>query len=114
MNLAVQLVAFVELLRREQAALMAADLDALAAIVAEKNRLYEALRVETAPPSAAERTLIEEARRLNEENGRLIALHLRHTQNALNVLTAAASAATAYGPDGQPQSAVTPRHLGQA
>jgi len=63
------------------------------------------------------RQLIElaaEARALNETNGKLIALHLQHNRQAMNVLMAAADQAVTYGPDGQQQTAGSGRSLGSA
>lgn len=54
------------------------------------------------------------ARALNEANGRLIALHLQHNQQALNVLMAAVDQAGTYGPDGQHKAAAGGRSLGSA
>lgn len=45
--------------------------------------------------------LTAEAQALNESNGKLIAMRLQHSQQALNVLLAAANQASLYGPDGQ-------------
>lgn len=46
-------------------------------------------------------TLAKEARALNETNGKLIAVHWQHNQQALAALTSAADNAVVYGPDGQ-------------
>jgi flagella synthesis protein FlgN len=55
-----------------------------------------------------------EARAINEANGLSIALHLKHNQQALSVLMAAADRTATYGPDGQPQAGVGGRSLGSA
>lgn len=58
--------------------------------------------------------LAAEARALNEANGKAIALHLQHNQQALSVLMAAADRTATYGPDGQPLTGVGGRSLGSA
>lgn len=108
------LAAFVDILRREQQALVAGDIDALAPLVAEKTALAEQLNRLSADEAGRCRDLAEEARALNEANGKLIALRLQHNQQSLNVLLAAESAATTYGPDGQQQSGLGGRILGKA
>lgn len=54
------------------------------------------------------------ARTLNESNGKLITLQLRHNQQALAVLMAATDQAATYGPDGHPRSGTGGRSLGSA
>jgi len=58
--------------------------------------------------------LAAKARAINEANGLAIALHLKHNQQALSVLMAAADRTATYGPDGQPQAGVGGRSLGSA
>lgn len=58
--------------------------------------------------------LAAEARALNETNGKAIALHLQHNQQALSVLMAAADKAATYGPDGQARAGIGGRSLGSA
>lgn len=58
--------------------------------------------------------LAADARAINEANGKAIALHLKHNQQALSVLMAAADRTATYGPDGQPQTGVGGRSLGSA
>lgn len=62
--------------------------------------------------------LIDQAtkiRALNETNGKLIALHMQHNQQAFNALMAAANRAnTTYGPDGQQHTGLGGRILGKA
>ena len=58
--------------------------------------------------------LAAEARALNETNGKLIAVHLQHNQQALNTLLAAVDQATTYGPDGQLGAGAGGRSLGSA
>lgn len=108
------LEAFVAVLRREQAALTAGDIDALAPLIAEKTALAEQLNRISAAEATPLRDLASEARSLNETNGKLIALRLQHNQQALNVLMSAADAVATYGPDGQQCSAVGSRILGKA
>lgn len=49
-------------------------------------------------------TLAAEARALNELNGKLIGLHMRHNQQAFAALMSATDRAMIYGPDGQQQT----------
>jgi flagella synthesis protein FlgN len=58
--------------------------------------------------------LAAEARAINEANGQAIALNLKHNQQALSVLMAAADRTATYGPDGQPQGGTGGRSLGSA
>lgn len=108
------LQAFVEILRREQEALAAGDIDVLPPLIAEKTALAERLNRISAAEAAQYRDLVSAASTLNEANGKLIALRLQHNQQALNVLLAAANTVATYGPDGQQQSGVGSRILGKA
>lgn len=108
------LQAFVDVLRREQDALATGDIEILAPLIAEKTALAERLNRISAAEAAQFRDLISQAGALNEANGKLIAMRLRHNQQALNVLLAAADTAATYGPDGQQQSGVGSRILGKA
>jgi flagella synthesis protein FlgN len=114
MSAAETLQAFIELLRREQTALVNGDIDALAALIPEKTALTE--RLQTLPSAAASelRELAALARDLNETNGKLIAVHIQRNQQALNVLLAAAGHAPTYGPDGQQHASLGGRSLGKA
>ena len=47
-------------------------------------------------------TLAERAQLLNDANGQVILMKLRHNQQALSVLSNAVNKANLYGPDGQP------------
>jgi flagella synthesis protein FlgN len=105
---------FIDILRREQTALAAGDIDALAPLIAEKTALAEQLNQISVSEAAQFRDLANEASALNEANGKLIALRLQHNQQALNVLLAAANSAATYGPDGQQQSGLGSRILGKA
>jgi flagella synthesis protein FlgN len=58
--------------------------------------------------------LAGEARFINETNGKLIALHLKSNQQALNVLMTAVDQALTYGPDGQQRASSAGRSLGSA
>jgi flagellar biosynthesis protein FlgN len=58
--------------------------------------------------------LAAKSRSLNDENGKLITLHLRHNQQALSVLMAAADQTSTYGPDGHPRQGTPGRSLGSA
>jgi flagella synthesis protein FlgN len=58
--------------------------------------------------------LAVEARALNEANGKLIAIHLQHYQQGINVLTAALDQAATYGPDGQQRTGISGRSRGSA
>lgn len=114
MSAAETLQAFIELLRREQTALVENDIETLAALITEKTALTERLNGISAEEAQSLRELAAEARQLNETNGRLIAVHLQRNQQALNVLLAAADHAATYGRDGQQQAGVSGRSLGKA
>lgn len=58
--------------------------------------------------------LAAEARELNELNGKLIGLHMRHNQQALAALMSATDRAMVYGPDGQQSAGLSGRILGKA
>jgi len=58
--------------------------------------------------------LATEARALNETNGRLIGLHMRHNQQAFAALMSATDRAMTYGPDGQQTAGLGGRILGKA
>lgn len=106
--------AFVDLLQREQALLAAGDVNALPPLIAEKTALAERLERLPQEQTGELRELAAQARALNETNGKLIGLHLQHTQQALSVLLAAANQAATYGPDGQQQGGLGSRSLGKA
>jgi flagellar biosynthesis/type III secretory pathway chaperone len=55
-----------------------------------------------------------QSQRLNEENGALIAIKLRHNAHALSILQTAATQAGLYGPDGQAHAYNAGRPLGEA
>lgn len=114
MSAAATLQAFIEVLRREQEALAAGDIEALPPLIAEKTALAERLNPLPASALASLKDLAAEALALNEANGKLIALRLQHNQQALNILLAAANGAATYGPDGQQQAAIASRSLGKA
>ena len=125
---------FIEILQREQAALVKADVNQLIPISAEKvqqaeqlNRLAQVrvtalekqgiqndrAQVEawlaTQPRDIAEawNLLIEAAKKaqhLNQTNGTLIESQLKNNQQALNTLVSAANQSAVYGADGQPRS----------
>lgn len=58
--------------------------------------------------------LAEEARRLQALNGKLIAVQLQHTQQALAALMSASGRPITYGPDGQQKVGGGGRALGSA
>lgn len=125
---------FIEILEREQTALVSANVDALLAISEEKLKQAEQLNqaaqqraathaklgigsdrtsvqawLASQAPATVEawHTLIEAAataQRLNQTNGKLIATHLQHNRQALNALTSAANQSAVYGADGQPRA----------
>jgi flagellar biosynthesis/type III secretory pathway chaperone len=133
--------ALLETLQREQAALIAADAEGVAAAVAAKAPCIEALRVLAqrraqalrragfAPDptgmvawidrhGAAEHPrwmtvarLADKARALNLINGRLILTQQRHWDRALTALFSAAGRHATYGADGRPRHAVAGRAL---
>lgn len=54
-----------------------------------------------------------EAQQLNQANGTMIEQKLRHNQQALAILQAAANRSSTYGPDGQTHSSSLGRPLGK-
>jgi flagellar biosynthesis/type III secretory pathway chaperone len=120
------------LLRREHAALVAKEADAILAISAEKSaalRKFETTisrwqdaQGRIAVPAAGEpghaawetlRALAEQCRCQNDINGGLIAVSLRFTQNALSVLRGAPQPAT-YSIHGYQQTSPDGRTLAKA
>lgn len=125
------LQAFVALLQKEQRVLVSGDPDVLLPLSAEKNTLasrlaafanQRALTLAAAGLTANREgmdqwlkkqsadtrrlwqefvALAEEARALNDLNGKLITEKLSHNHQALATLTAASEHAAIYGPDGQ-------------
>lgn len=114
MSAAETLQAFIELLRREQTALIEGDIEALAALLPEKTALSERLNAISPSEAGQLRELAATARDLNQTNGQLIAVRIQRNQQALNVLFAAAGQAPTYGPDGQQLSSLGSRSLGKA
>jgi len=125
------LKAFVDLLQKEQRVLVSGDPEVLLPLSVEKNTLASRLAAfanqRTLALAAAGLTanregmeqwlkkqpagtsrlwqefvsLAEEARSLNDLNGKLITEKLSHNHQALSTLTAASEHAAIYGPDGQ-------------
>jgi flagella synthesis protein FlgN len=58
--------------------------------------------------------LATDAQAMNQTNGKLIRIHLRHNQQAMETLMAATNQATTYGPDGHQRPAGSGRFLGSA
>lgn len=125
------LAAFVTLLEREQALLMENNADQLVELSEQKsndaialNRLADARRALLQPEAARDATatqnwlsahcpeglpvwrdllaLAKRAQHLNNTNGELILMKLRHNQQALTVLSNAVNKAAVYGRNGQP------------
>ncbi|NML28280.1 flagella synthesis protein FlgN [Zoogloea dura] len=132
---------FLELLKREEALLIAGQIDALSTIAEEKTQLYRSLQrlsdertmmfarvgakvsneniriVLAQAPDALTAweeivTLAEEAKERNRVNGQLIVERLQNNQQALTTLLAAAEHPQIYGPDGQSRPTASSRHLG--
>lgn len=114
----------IDLLQAEQNALRAAHADALPTIAAAKLREVESLSalarsrdstIEGADDdedSAAWqelRSLAADARRMNDSNGRMIAVQQHHFDRALSALWHAAGVTPLYGADGRPQGGVSAR-----
>lgn len=57
--------------------------------------------------------LAKEAQHLNQLNGAMIAVQLKHNQQALTILQEAAKQNTLYGPDGHAQALGSGRQLGK-
>lgn len=134
---------FISLLQREEALLVATQIDALATLAAEKTALYRALqrlsdervvmftRLGAAVNDANIRfvladlpdalaawesvvSLAAEAKERNRINGQLITERLQNNQQALSVLLAAAEHPQIYGPDGQSRPTSSGRLFGSA
>ena len=140
---AIQLGEFVELLAREEALLIAGDVDALVALCQDKNDRYRRLqrlsddrslllgRFGQPVTDAVIRSwldglprvlarwdevleLARSARARNEINGKLILERMAHNQAALSVLLAAADQAPLYDADGHTRTVGGGRILGSA
>ncbi len=132
---------FIVLLQREQSLLSEGNVDGLSSLAAEKSAFADRLggiarqrdlalgregcqRMDAwlAKPENHQYQdawlqlldLARQAKGLNETNGQLIAIHLRHNQQALAVLMAAADQAMTYGPDGQQRPRGGGRSFGSA
>lgn len=138
--------AFVELLRKEQAMLIAGNVEGLLPLVEHKVGFAERLGaladarekivneagagsgragMETylsrrpADKDLRQRweallALATDAQAMNQTNGRLVRVHLRHNQQAMETLMAATNQATTYGPDGHQRPTGSGRFLGSA
>lgn len=125
---------FIEILQREQTALVNADVNQLVTMSTEKlqqaellNQLARArvtalenlgirgdrahveawLAGQTRDTAEAWNALIEAAKtaqQLNQTNGKLIESQLQNNQQALNTLVSAANQSSVYGADGQPRT----------
>jgi len=134
---------FVALLKREEALLIANQIDALVSLSEEKTTLYRALQrlsddrlrmfarlgakvsnenvriVLAQSPEALGAwdeviALAAEAQERNRVNGQLITERLQNNQQALSTLLAAAEHPQIYGPDGQSRPTAASRHFGSA
>ena len=134
---------FVALLQREEALLVAGQIDALAMLAEEKTTLYRALQrlsdervmmfarvgakvsdenirivLANAPEALAAWSevvdLAADAKAHNQVNGRLITERLQNNQQALSTLLAAAEHPQIYGPDGQSRPTAASRNWGSA
>ncbi len=134
---------FVALLQREEALLVASQIDALATLADEKTALYRALQrlsderivmfsrlgakvsnenirivLANAPEALAAWdevvALAGEAKERNRVNGQLITERLQNNQQALSTLLAAAEHPQIYGPDGQSRPTAASRNFGSA
>lgn len=133
---------FLDVLRREQAALVQGQVDQLPALAEEKNgycltldrfsrrrqQLLAAAGLNASPanlaawvqaqPDPIRRTWqgllskAEEARSLNRQNGEIITSRMQTNQQSLTVLLEISNRAAVYGPDGQPRPVGRGRILG--
>mgnify|MGYP000846368656 FL=1 len=132
---------FIALLKREEALLVATQIDALSALAEEKTGLYRSLQrlsdervmmfarlgakvtdeniriVLSHAPDALSAwdevlALAGEAKERNRVNGQLITERLQNNQQALSTLLAAAEHPQIYGPDGQSRPTAASRHFG--
>jgi flagellar biosynthesis protein FlgN len=134
---------FVALLQKEQALLIAGQIDALTTLAEEKTTRYRSLQhlsderimmfarvgakvsndniraVLGASPESLRMwdevvALAGEAKERNRINGQLITERLQNNQQALTTLLAAAEHPQIYGPDGQARPTASSRNLGSA
>lgn len=133
--------ALLQLLKEEQAVLINADVEALARLAEEKNKVvvrmtelaqrrHRSLTVagmdaseagmktwlKTAPPAAVQAwnallELAKEVKELNRVNGLLIGKHMARAQTALNVLQGNPQGGNMYGPNGQSTGQAASRKL---
>ena len=134
---------FVALLQKEEALLIAGQIDALTTLAEEKTTRYRSLQrlsderimmfarvgakvsneniraVLGASPESLRMwdevvTLAGEAKERNRINGQLITERLQNNQQPLTTLLAAAEHPQIYGPDGQSRPTASSRNLGSA
>jgi flagella synthesis protein FlgN len=134
---------FVALLQKEEALLIAGQIDALTTLAEEKTTRYRSLQrlsderimmfarvgakvsneniraVLGASPESLSTwdevvSLAGEAKERNRVNGQLITERLQNNQQALTTLLAAAEHPQIYGPDGQSRPTASSRNLGSA
>ena len=134
---------FIALLQKEQALLIAGQIDALTTLAEEKTVRYRSLQrlsdertmmfarlgakvtsenmraVLGASPENLKAwdevvALAGEAKERNRVNGKLITERLQNNQQALTTLLAAAEHPQIYGPDGQSRPTASSRNLGSA
>ncbi len=120
---------FLEILQKEQEALIEGKIERLEALTSDKTQMVGQLAelaerrnqslasrglgsdskgmeawLADAKPASSWRDLLQlaqAAQQLNQTNGEMIAVRLRHNQQALAALQGAAGAASLYGPKGQ-------------
>lgn len=138
-----QLRRFMDVLEREEALLVAGDIDALQALTAEKTEIFQQLQrqhdaralllgserlpnedasvrsvCKGAPATLARwdatLALAREARARNQINGKLINERMKNNQAGLSVLLTAAQAPQLYDASGAARPAGRGRHLGSA
>ena len=133
---------FVHVLRQEQEALIAGQIDQIQPLASTKESYCKSLdlyarkrlmllsasglsagtslsawlseqEASVRDPWAALLKIAGEAQDLNRQNGQLIANRMQSNSQALNVLLSAADRASLYGPDGQPRTGLGGRMLGK-
>jgi flagellar biosynthesis/type III secretory pathway chaperone len=113
------------ILRREHAALLAGEAEAIEQIAAEKHRAVAtieslsrefALETDALPAAARERflTLTAECRRQNDINGSMVAASLRHLQQFIALVHGHNPQASIYQRGGQSQTDFGTRPLAKA
>ena len=103
--------AFASVLELEQHALVHGQMDSIESLAKEKAAYVESLaRAALAPASPESPTgkLLVQLRRLNEENGRLVAWRISHLRDRLSALSSAMGDGVTYDAEGMARARFSP------